>query len=1378
MSGRSDSAPTSLGERYDILGELGRGGMATVYRAFDRVRKREVALKQLIATAEAPVRASVAALFEREFQTLAELRHPNVIEVYDYGVPGAAAERGRSSPGETLPPKAESGSNTGPYYTMELLDGGDLFDRGTAPWRDACSIMFDVCSSLALLHSRGLLHRDISPRNIHCTLSGKAKLIDFGAMGPMSPGGAQVVGTPAFCAPETLHKLALDARTDLFSLGVTLYYTLTERLPYPGRTFADMLIAWTTKVVPPSVIKPGLPAALDDLVLALIHPEPELRPASAHDVMQRLAAIAGLRAAEAETVQSAYLITPMLVGRADLLDELRKKLMSARLQRGSGALIRGVSGIGRSRLLDACALEAKTFGFYVLRASCSGSGEVFGVAQALIQHLLQAWPNAANTPDAAALIAQSGSDGTPVFKPLSGSDPTQVQRAFCQLLLRASRARPLLLCVDDIHRIDPPSAAVLASLLDNVEAHLFVALTCDSSAEDNDAINALSRRCQLLEPAPLTHAQTQQLLGSVFGDVPHLANLNEEIFRLALGNPRTSIDLARDLVDRGVLRYEAGTWLLPDKLSEHELPRTSAEALQIRVDRLSPTARWLAQAQALAYFETLCHEDFLQLRPELTSAQVEHALSELLRAQVLVQDGQRYSLANRVLSAALAERLSPTERTELQRALMQLYQGKFSTAEVHHAFCAGLDEHGLDRLLQRQAALDKSFDPKVLVEEAVPKMIWAYEPAIATAVKLGRSAKEVNGLRRWWMAGLITNEFGGYTESNRLWFEQLAHDSGLKLYLEDTQSKPEERLTKALTAAYQRFMATPEAERVYPVDEAIRLLAEYVVYCIALGGRAGDVPLLCETRGILEPFAALSPVLDAIYNNAVATYESAYLADYDSAHTRWRGVLAKLDAMSGAELQMIEPIRNAVVYGLAMSELQLGLKSVTQLAARLDSDPYQSVAALTLRKVERLQQGDYRGAEQYRRRAELLALELRWPQMFKSTLFIEAWTYTRIGDLAGLRDVIEQLRRLAEHFPGWAPVAACGDASFHQVRGDFETARAKYEACAALSKPDDQGIWPVSLWLAAQAGMAESLFELGRFQEAEAAASCGLKYCEERQLKSAATDLVRTAALAESKLGHNERAVALLDALIAEQRELGSTGLRIGLSYEARAFVALRMNDAQGFEQFAQLTAQEYRHGARSPLGARYERLLNEAKRVGFDALGGALPELLTHTVLSGLGLATQDLLTLVARSMTSASKSNQRANAALELVCGSRNASAGHLYLCAGSALVLSASRGEPPDAELVAAAQHFLDAKTKHAEAISDMITGEPGEDLEAVTVESQGVSYELLLLSCVTEGANTPVAVAAVSVTDAATDRAKEAQLLQALATHLLRETTKLR
>jgi len=145
-NGRAEPQPTSewpsarrIGGRYEVLSELGRGGMARVFRVHDAATGGELALKQL-AQQESSSRARDAALmFEREFRTLSQLSHPRVIAVYEYGLDEA-----------------------GPYYTMELLDGDDLRERSPVPWRIACELLIDVCSSLALLHARRLVHRDVS----------------------------------------------------------------------------------------------------------------------------------------------------------------------------------------------------------------------------------------------------------------------------------------------------------------------------------------------------------------------------------------------------------------------------------------------------------------------------------------------------------------------------------------------------------------------------------------------------------------------------------------------------------------------------------------------------------------------------------------------------------------------------------------------------------------------------------------------------------------------------------------------------------------------------------------------------------------------------------------------------------------------------------------------------------------------------------------------------------------------------------------------------------------------------------------------------------------------------------------------------------------
>jgi hypothetical protein len=1357
-----------IANRYEVHELLGRGGMASVYRVTDVATGRQAALKQLLVPDEVDQRSGYATLFEREFHTLAQLCHPRVIAVYDYGV---------------CP-------DTGPYYTMELLDGGDLRERAPLPWREACTLLFDVCSSLALLHSRRLLHRDISPRNVRCTHDGKAKLIDFGAMAPMGAGNGQIVGTPAFTPPETVHRSALDGRADLFSLGATMYYALTGKLAYPARSFAEVLKAWNYKPAPPSVRVSGIPAALDDLVMSLLSIEPALRPQTAFDVMQRLAAIAGLECSEPEGVSRAYLSAPSLVGRADAVAALRDKLALAKRGSGGGVFVRAAPGLGRSRILDACTLEAKTLGATVLRAKASGTQDDFAVALALTRHLVEALPSDALEEHYPELFEPLGraEDSTEVDDALRArsqlksllelrADPAQLQDAICRFVRTFSNTHLLVVGVDDVHRIDEPSAAVLAELVDKAhQTSLLVVLTAEAGTSQTQfALEVLTRRCDELSLDPLTRPETRTLFSSIFGDAANLDMLADEIYRLARGNPQQCMDLAQHLVDKQVIKYTAGTWTLPEALSATDLPSSAEEAILLRIEAFSALARFLAETQALAFHDVLTHADYCALRPDVDSAAIDAALSELMLQQALINDGATYSLANRVWTAAFTVRLDSAARQLRHRALAELYRSQSSTALIHHLFEAGLDEQGLDAMIARNQGHAAKFDVRAVIEMNASNMGPSYLRAIETATRLGRPARVVHELRRWLVALSVATDASYYWLAAPALLEQLKQDSGLNAWRQDPQtSDAGQRITRALGRAHEHYLATPEAERVYRADEAIRFLAQYVACSLPIGARTMNSELISALPELLEPFAPLSPVLNAIWQNAVGSRELHCQCRYDSARVRWIEVVRRLDETTNAELEHVETIRNAVGFAVGMIEAVLGLASATGWAARIEHDPLQRLSAMYLRKIVRLEQGDWSGADKLRRQAEVLALQARVPQMFTS-LQVELAAYAHARDLVGLKDVMARLEPLAARYANWLPYLVLAEARFQLIRGDIVAAKAGFERCLVLTEvgANKQRSHMMPPWIGAQAGHSEALLALGDAEGARACASSALAICKELDIDGPAHELTRALALAEAKLGDFTSAIARLDDLIQRQTALGVSGLKLGVSYETRAQVAIWCDDESAFERYARLTAAEYRYGARSPLGARYERLVNEARRGGFHTVA-ELSEFESTTMGETARGSARDVATALTTAMAGTQRAEERTLRALRLVCESRAAAGGHFYVVRPEGLALMAShRMEAPPARLGELVHEYLMRERDRSETATVVVTSTLTGDLGHAdpTVQAGAATYALLLVACTLEGAGKIAGVIAVAPGIQPVQSAIQGQLLASIAAHLV-------
>jgi hypothetical protein len=1330
-------ADEQIGERYQIQALLGHGGMARVFRVLDSVTDRQLALKQLTQKGEHDERVDAVALFENEFHVLSQLNHPCVIKVYDYGV-----------------------CRSGPYYTMELLDGGDLRERAPLPWREACRFFFGICSSLALLHSRRLIHRDISPRNIRCTQDGTAKLIDFGAMLPMGP-TRQIVGTPAFVAPEAVQGLALDGRADLFSLGATLYFALTGQAPSQARDFSQVLALSQAKPTTPSRLVQGLPHALDHLVLSLIDPEPGARPRTAFEVMQRLAAAAGMERSEPVSVAQAYLTTPVMVGRDETRAKLRERIERALQGRGGTLVIEAKPGMGRSRMLDVCALDAMTAGATVLRtrAAAAGPGEFAG-ARALIEPLLGILPEPlmaalrAEHPSFDQLIEPAVPQQPPTgeprrqqlqFRSWKDSDLTRsaIHAALAWFVVRVAQERPLLVAVDDIHMLDASSAALLAALSHRTRRRrLLFVLTLEQGAARKapGALTLIEERSPKLQLRPLSSEETGALFDSVFGDIPNVALLSHRIHAISAGNPAESLELAQYLADRKIIRYEGGNWTLPSELEIPALPSSAAEALRTRLAVLSALARQLAETQALALSDGFTREDYLALAPDRHPDEIDAALTELDSQRVVDSDGETYAFSHRAWSKLLSDGIGDVERVLCHRALAQRCQRRHKpvTHVAHHLLCAGLEADALDAMLAALAKLGDTIGLGTLATFQVSpsQLASILARCLAAAQTLRRSAREEYALRRWMTAVSVLCEDDYYLQAAPAWRKQLERDSGLLLWRERSAvSDPGERLRLALQAAFERYNASPEHERVYAPDEAIRLLVAYVTFSIAVGARRLDTALIDSLPPLLEPFAPLSPLIHAIWQTALGTRESLCTCRVERARARWLDVLAQLENVTGADASQAALIRDALAYAIGSSEAGLGLQSAARWANVLDHNAVQAVSAMYLRKVLRLQQGDFEGADRFRRKAELLEVQADNVQMFTATLTTELILHAVAGDLTGVKQLADRIASISARCPSWLAYQHLAEGYFERLRGNPAAACDAFSRCLTLSTPSALQPHVIYAWPRAMAGKAEALLDLGRYVEARDLAQAGVDRCKELGIGVLSHDITRGLALAEAKLGEHARAAQRIEAVIAQALELGIVGLNLGVLYEARTRIAIWAGDRVGLERYARMTAREYRHGRGSPLAARYERLLEEANQMP----GAQLPPLgpADSQAPPAFGVtASAQLNGEIAQAMAGAEHAEGRAQRALRLLCDSHGAFAGHLYLIGPDGLKLAASLGaKQADAALFAMAQERLEQDLRGAGSSTSTTRGTV--NTTAFWTDVNGRAYQPRLLSCVVDG-----------------------------------------
>ena len=676
-------------ERFQILRRLGSGGMGVVYAARDHVRDEVVALKTLRWTD-----ANAIYRLKKEFRTLADIAHPNLVTLYEL-----------------------VGEGDHWFFTMELVDGGGFLEFVRSTEVDATRLraaLIQLAQGLTAIHRAGKLHRDLKPSNVRVTPEGRVVILDFGISAdvvlrdsPVHTVEEGIWGTPEYMSPEQAEQQATPA-SDWYSVGCMLYEALTGEPPFIGRPLKVLSEKRNLEPSRPQTRDSEMPADLVELCMQLLERDPARRP-NGDAVLRRLGA--ARQRAPALRLATPSVDAP-LIGRERQMAELDHAFAAARDGQAVAVYVHGPSGIGKSALVDRF-LRRLTGDAdpIVLRGRCYARESmpykgVDGIVDSLTQ-FLRSLPDAELTrmlPDDALFVVEL----FPVLGRVDKisqlqwpseriQDPVQMRRrafaALRELFRRISAVRPVLLHVDDLQWGDADSILLLEYLLapPNPPPILLVACFRSEEISSHPFLTTLlnAKRAQHVRVDPLSPTETARLARQLL-DAESDSQSVDAIVRESAGNPF----LVEELVRYAVLaRQEQRTG--PSGISLGEM-------LEARVAQLPDGSRNFLEALAVAAGPTdaVVIRDVARMtgdeRPLVAALQAEH----LLRASTSVE---RVEFYHDRIRETLAARIDPASIRDIHlrliRALEAHRAGDPETLYEHY-LAAGQRQHAATCALQ------------------------------------------------------------------------------------------------------------------------------------------------------------------------------------------------------------------------------------------------------------------------------------------------------------------------------------------------------------------------------------------------------------------------------------------------------------------------------------------------------------------------------------------------------------------------------------------------------------------------------------------------------------------------------------------------------
>jgi serine/threonine protein kinase/tetratricopeptide (TPR) repeat protein len=705
-------------ERYTLLRRLGTGGMGVVYEAHDREMDKVVALKTLMLSEAAHIYR-----FKREFRTLADVSHPNLVTLYElmseghdwfftmelvsgvtfiqYVRPdtiGAAS----TDADNTLPvPRARPVKFTDSEADTEIIDSSDIsFESEEMPALDdeallAANYLLDetrlrsalrqLAEGVNHLHEMGKLHRDIKPSNVLVTDEGRVVLLDFGLVEDINPDSHETLlaGTPDYMSPEQGAQAPISKASDWYSVGVILYQSLTGRLPFRGRFFEVMLRKQTRDPIQPREINPNVPRDLNDLCVRLLRRDAETRP-TGREVLRAL----GVRRSSTSAMQFVSAPEGSFIGRERELAELQDAFHATREGQCVSVYLHGISGMGKSTLartfLDR--LKDKTRNVVVLQGRCYERESVpykglDGVVDSLSKYLAslrRAKAEAFMPQDRRALarVFPVMLQVDAIFEARSRRPETidlftlrrQAFGALRELLTRIAKRAPLVIYIDDLQWADADSTFLLEDLLRPPDAPPLL-LIAGFRTEDVDEKPFLKQlllqtgtdTCRELFVGPLAGGEARKLTRSLFA----AARISGEPFIESIVNEAGgSPFLLEQLTHYGMMNERAATAgiSLSTMLEERikQLPAGARQFLHILAVARRPVN------EAVAFSAAGISGDPFQL------------LSALRATQFVRSSGTGYGVEvyHDRIGETLTSLLDDSERRQIHRRLAQAIEAR------------------------------------------------------------------------------------------------------------------------------------------------------------------------------------------------------------------------------------------------------------------------------------------------------------------------------------------------------------------------------------------------------------------------------------------------------------------------------------------------------------------------------------------------------------------------------------------------------------------------------------------------------------------------------------------------------------------------------